>query len=135
MKIKFHSTDGPPHDYLTVGYWFWDEPKNTGTLHIEVAKLPDWRYSLAVFGHEFVEAIYCWMRGITTEECDVFDDKCELEFIAGTRDPRVEPGFDGLCPYRNGHILGSWWEWFIIHVTFASWKKYDTACNKVMGLE
>ena len=134
MRIKLHITDGKPHGYTTVGYWMFDQPNNKGTLHLEVAKLPDWRYSLAVIGHEFIEAVFCWLFNRTTEECDVFDDRCEREMESGARDPYKEPGFDSESPYYGGHVMGSWWEWFVIHLTFASWTRYNQACNEAMGL-
>src|SRR5438093_1086338 len=97
----------------TVGFWWFDE---AGQLHIEVKPLPDWRYSLAVIGHEWLEAVWCRLRGVTTEQCDRFDEMCELEFDEGKRDVNIEPGFDKTCPYRFGHVLGSWWERFVITV-------------------
>lgn len=135
MNIKFHRTNTKPFDLTTVGFWRFDQPNNKGTLHVYVAKMCDWRYEVSVFGHELIESVYCWLCGVTTEVCDKFDDQCELEFDAGTRDVHLEPGFDPKCPYRWGHVMGSWWEWVFIHATLASWKKYDVECNRVMGID
>ncbi len=134
MRIKFHTTDGKPYGYLTVGYWRFDQPDNKGTLHIYVARMKCRRHYISVLGHELIEAVYCKLFGRTTEICDDFDNRCEREFKAGTRDVHVEPGFDPECPYHWGHVMGSWWEWVWIHATFANWKSYDKACNLVMGI-
>lgn len=134
MKIKLVRTDSKPHGYTTVGWWGWTELMNRGTLVVEVSKLPDWRYSLAVIGHEFIEAAWCKLFRIYTEECDAFDDWMETQYASGNVRSDFEGGFHEHCPYRTGHVLGSWWERFVITVTFASWKSYDRACNDVMGL-
>lgn len=140
MKIKFHTiTDGKfrggTKDYTTCGYWYWEKPNNRGTLHVEVVKYQDWRYALAVWGHELIEAAWCWLRGITTEQCDFFDDLYEQEYEEGKQPLTSEGGFDKRCPYRVGHVLGSWWERLAIHATFASWTAYDQACNFAMGID
>jgi hypothetical protein len=134
MKIKIERTDGAPNGWVTVGTWRFDAPHNKGTLHLVVAKLPKWQYSLAVIGHELIESLYCWLFAITTKECDAFDLRCEKEFLLGARDPHSEPGFDSAAPYRIGHVMGSWWERIVIHGTLASWRKYDEECNRVMGI-
>lgn len=132
--IKLHRTDGPPHGYLTVGYWYFEKPNNKGTLHVEVANLPDWRFSLAVIGHEFIEVFYCWLFGITTERADKFDDWMEGEYESGRIPKDFEGGFHKDCPYRLGHLAGYVFEVICITLTLASWKKYGDACNRVMGL-
>ncbi len=135
MKIKLVRTAGPPHGYLTVGYWmFEDRVNNKGVLTIEVAKLPDWRMGLAVIGHELLEALYCKVRGISTIACDDFDDWAETQYAQNIWPKTFEAGFFESCPYRIGHVIGSYWERFIITVTFANWRLYDQACNRVMGI-
>ena len=135
MKITLQVTDGPPMGYTTVGFWRFEKPNNQGPLHLYVARLPDRRFFLSVLGHEFIEVMYCWMRGITTEQCDKFDDWMELEYSSGRIPKTFEGGFHKDCPYRIGHVMGSWWEWAFIHGTFASWKSYDKACNIVMKIQ
>jgi len=134
VKLKVKITKGKPHGYTTVGWWGWSKPKNEGTLLIEVARLPDWRFTAAVFGHEFLEALYCWFMGITTETCDAYDERAEKEFADGTRDVHDEPGFCRDCPYRWGHVVGAVWEYICIYGTFASWTEYEKSCNEVMGI-
>ncbi len=119
----------------TVGYWFFHGKNNRGPLEIQCLALGSKRFDMAVLGHELIEALWCKLRGITTEECDAFDEQCEREFAAGTRDPMIEPGFDHEhCPYYLGHGMGSWWERLYITVTLANWQEYDRACNRVMGI-
>lgn len=99
-----------------------------------MAKLPDRRFSLAVIGHELIEALYCKLRGITTEQCDAFDDWMETQYKLGAISVTFEGGFHKNCPYRVGHIMGAIWENIVIYGTFASMDKYEAACNKVMGI-
>lgn len=133
-NIKFYRTDGPAFGYTTVGYWRWDQPNNKGCLHVYVTKMCDWRFELAVWGHEIVEILYCWLFGVTTEKADEFDNYYEAEYEAGRISPTEEPGCDPKCPYHWGHMMGIVWEHIAIHGTFASWKKYEAECNRVMGI-
>jgi hypothetical protein len=125
----------PEHAGLTVGYWQFSEANNKGALTIYNVELPDWRFNLAVKGHEFLEVGYCWLFNITTEECDKFDDMIEEEYEREIKPVTEEGGFDERCPYKWGHRLGFLWEYFIIHITFASWSGYDRACNLVMQID
>ena len=140
MKIKLIRTDGPPQGYCTVGWWGWSKPNNKGTLTIEVAKLPDWRFSLAVILHEGIEALWCWLRGVSTETCDSFDDWMESEYSSGRIPKTFEGGCHKDCPYRVGHWLGMRLEDITIFLTFpfTRWKNamrlYEIECNKVMGI-
>jgi hypothetical protein len=132
--MKICIIDPSSQIYTTVGYWIFTEPNNTGELIIEVSKMTDWRFEWAVIGHELIEAMFCWLFGITTEECDKFDGRCEREFASGDRCKSIEPGFDKECPYRIGHILGAAWEYAWIHLSLASWSEYDEECNRLMGI-
>lgn len=133
MKFKFQRVDEAPRGFTTVGYWYWTEPDNRGTLTIMVRKLP-WRFEVAVWGHEILEAIWCWSWWIATEDCDRFDEFYEAEYAAG-RIPRTEePGCDKRCPYHGGHMLGIAWERFWIFISGGGWKKYEAACNQIMGI-
>jgi hypothetical protein len=132
--IIFKRTDSCPRGFITVGYWSWSKPKNRGDLIIEVIKMSSWRFEGAVWGHEIIEAIYCWLFGITTEKCDEFDIMYEEKYESGEISPDKEPGCDRNCPYHIGHMAGIVWEWLFIHLTFASWKRYNQECNKIMGI-
>jgi hypothetical protein len=132
MKILWLPGRNPK--FVTVGYWHWTEPNNKGELLVEVSMLSDWRFNLAVLGHELIEVFYCWIFHKTTEECDRFDDIYEDLYKVGKVSPEVEPGTDPACPYHWGHMAGMVWEWLCIHLTLASWKKYDAECNKIMGI-
>lgn len=134
MKIKFITTETAPGGYTTVGYWRFTQPENKGELHIEVAKLPDRRFWIAVAGHELIEALWCKLRGITTETCDAFDDWAEGQYQLGNWPKTFEAGFYKTCPYKVGHVMGSYWERIIITLTGASWQTYDRACNDVMKI-
>jgi hypothetical protein len=134
MKIRLERVNFRPGGFTTVGYWKWTLPHNKGTLIIQVHKLP-WRFELAVWGHELVEVFYCWLFGITTEEADKFDSFYEQEYEVGRIPKTAEPGCDARCPYHWGHMAGIVWERICIYGTFASWKKYEIECNRVMGIE
>lgn len=134
MRIRFQRTESAPMGFTTVGYWYWSEPKNRGTLTIMVCRLP-WRFEAAVWGHELIEALYCKLLGITTEEADAFDEYYERQYELGTISKIEEPGDDPRCPYHRGHRMGVWWEHLWIYMTGGGWRKYDAACNKVMGID
>lgn len=139
MRIQFHRVDGMKFrggtkDYLTVGYWYWSLPNNKGTLHVEVQKLPDWRFELAVWLHECIEALYCKIFHVTTEECDKFDDWMEDEYESGRIPESFEGGCHRDCPYHWGHQAGIVLEYLTIYGTFASWKKYERSCNAAMNI-
>lgn len=134
MKIKLETVKSFPSGFTTVGYWKFSEPENKGTLTIQVMHLSDWRFAAAVWGHEIVEAIYCWLFHITTEEADKFDIMYEDGYKTGKYTLDMEPGHDPSCPYHVGHMLGVVWEHFCIRLTFASWEKYEAECNRLMGI-
>lgn len=135
MKIRFERVTGfTERGFTTVGFWFWTKPKNKGTLTIQVTRMRDWRFEAAVWGHEIIEAVYCWIFGITTEVCDEFDAFYEREYEAGRIHKSVEPGHDPKCPYHIGHMMGVCWEHICIPMLFASWKSYEAECNRVMGI-
>lgn len=137
MKIRLQRVPDKSfiqNGFTTVGFWFWDKPKNKGTLTIQVTKMLDWRFEAAVWGHEIIEVFYCWMFKITTEECDVFDEGYERLYESGKVSKSVEPGCDPKCPYHWGHMAGIVWEHICIYGTLASWKKYDNECNRVMEI-
>ncbi len=96
--------------------------------------MKDWRHELAVWGHEIIEVVYCWLFGVTTEEADKFDSFYEEEYAAGRISPDKEPGHDPRCPYHVGHMLGVIWEHVCIRLTFASMLKYEKECNEIMGI-
>lgn len=135
MTIKVNRVDTKPHGYTTVGWWGFTGPANTGTLVIEIAELPDRRFYWAVLGHELIEAAWCWVCGITTQECDRWDTWFEGEYEAGRISKAVEAGDDRRCPYYVGHQFGIVWEYLCIYGTFASWTGYGNACNRLMGIE
>lgn len=134
MKVKFQTVEKYPSGYTTVGYWFWTGPRNTGQLVIQVMRMSDWRFSAAVWGHEIIESLYCWLLGITTEEADKFDDVYERGYKDGSISITKEPGHDPKCPYHWGHMAGVCWEYLCIYTTFAGWKRYERECNKLMGI-
>ena len=125
----------PKHAGLTIGYWRFSKKNNRGNLIIYNVRLPDWRFNLAVIGHEAIESIYCFMFGITTEICDLYDEWAENQYKLGLAPYTEEMAFRKDCPYRIGHWLGSAWEYFIIAITFANWKIYEQECNRVMGID
>ena len=132
--IHFHTVDTKPGGLTTVGYWRFTKPDNGGDLIVEVARMNDWRFMLSVYGHELIEALYCWMFHVTTEVCDDWDNYYERLYESGKVSPEVEPGHDPKCPYHWGHMGGVVWEYIAIYGTFASWKKYIDETNRVMEI-
>lgn len=135
MKVRFVRLDRRNSRFTTVGYWAWSQPGNKGTLTIEVAKLPDLRFELAVWGHEIIEALYCKLFGVTTEAADAFDELYERMYATGEKSPLEEAGDDRACPYHWGHMAGVVWEYVCIYGTLASWPKYAAACNAAMDIK
>lgn len=137
MKIRFERVPDytfTKKGFVTVGFWFWDKPNNKGTLTIQVCKMRDVRHEAAVWGHEILEAIYCWLFHVTTEVADAFDETYERLYEAGTVSKTVEPGCDPKCPYHWGHMAGIVWEHICIYGTFASWDAYNKECNRLMKI-
>lgn len=132
--MKLERVTGFPKGFTTVGYWYFSKPGNKGKLTIQVHKMKDWRHELAVWGHEAIEAFYCWLFRITTEEADKFDQQYEEWYKDGTKPLTDEPGCDPACPYHRGHMLGIVWEECVIFATLADWKKYEAECNEIMGI-
>ena len=130
MKIRFKPAASlkrmPKAGGVTVGYWRWTRKFNCGDLHIHYIKMKSWRFNLAVIGHELIEAFYCWIFMITTEECDAWD----IAHSENTEDH----AFDKECPYYWGHRFGTIFEYIFIYGSFGNWTKYDQECNKVMGI-
>jgi hypothetical protein len=137
LKIKFHRYDSVNQmPFSTGGYWWWDKPENKGTLHVAVIKASNWRFEAAVWCHELVEVLYCWIFGITTEEADRFDQIYEDGYKNGSIPITNDAGCDRRCPYYWGHMAGICMEYIVIYATFSSWKKYDHEYYNLMsGIE
>jgi hypothetical protein len=124
----------PDMRFRTVGYWSWDKPDNKGILTVEVCKMSDWRFELAVWGHELIESVYCKLFHVTTEEADKFDQMYENGYNAGTIPLEKEPGHDPSCPYHRGHMMGVAWEYICVYGLLASWTKYVSECDRLMRI-
>lgn len=130
MKIRV--TIGKiPVPFTTVGYWAFDGMLNKGTLHIYCLPMAKLRFIAAVVGHELIEALYCRLCGITTEECDRWDSEFEQRYSSGTLPVDIEPGDDPKCPYHRGHWLGCVWERVWIALTLAGWEAYTSECDRL----
>ena len=121
--------------FTTIGYWWFEEPENRGTLNVEVLKMSDWRFEAAVWGHELIEILYCWLFRVTTEQADAFDQFYEDGYAAGTIAKSKEPGHDPKCPYHWGHMAGVLWEHICVYGTFGSWHRYSQECDRAMGIK
>ena len=138
MKINFETVSSikmfEVAKSTTVGYWAWSRPLNHGDLTIYCTKMSKKRFMWAVFGHECLESLYCWIKGITTEMCDKYDQWCEEEYKAGRAEYVEEMAFRKNCPYRWGHVGGTIIEYIIIYGLFASWSEYEKECYCLMGI-
>lgn len=131
MNIKIQFIAHKNHRHTTLGYW----KVENGSLVIQISRELCWENRIVVLFHELIEAAICIRNGITTEECDAFDDLFELEYEAGIWPKSVEAGFDKRCPYRKGHIWGSRFELLVMLLLRADRKKLNAECNKLMGVE
>lgn len=134
MKIRFQRLTQGQQRFTTVGYWYWSETGNKGTLVVQVTRMGDWRHEFAVWGHEMIEAFYCWCFRVTTEQADKFDESYERGYSDGSISKEMEPGHDPRCPYHVGHMMGVFWEHVIIRLTLAKWSNYERECNLLMGV-
>lgn len=130
MNIKITFIPHKEHRFTTIGFWYVEK----NTLHIEISKEICWENRVAVLFHELIEAAICISKGITTEQCDEFDELFELEYAMGKWPKSVEAGFDKRCPYRKGHIWGSRFERLVIFLLGADKKKLDAECDKLMNV-
>ena len=131
MKIDILFIPHADHKFTTIGHWAVEGD----TLRIWISEEICWENRVSVLFHELIESSMCIAKGITTEECDAFDDMFEREYEAGIWPFSVEAGFDPRCPYRKGHIWGSRFEWLVLWLLGADKKKCDAECNKLMGVE
>ncbi len=129
MKIDIQFIPHSQHKFTTIGHWFVDND----TLTIQISEEICWPNKIAVLFHELIESCMCISKGITTEECDAFDEIFEREYELGIWPKSVEAGYDPRCPYRRGHIWGSRFERVVIFLLGASWKDCNAECDKLMG--
>lgn len=130
MKIQIDFIPHSQHRFTTIGHWFF----KGDTLFIQISQEISWKNKIAVLFHELIEATICLADGVTTEECDAFDELFEKEYAEGKWPKSVEAGFDKRCPYRRGHIWGSRSERVIIWLLRGSWKELNEECDKLMGV-
>lgn len=131
MAIKTYSDKKElPLDSTTVGYWNEDEQGVTIWIHT----MSDWRFMVAVLFHELIEWALTKHRGVTTAQCDAFDDDYEEQYRNG-RNKAEEPGDDPDCPYFEGHQFGNHLEWTVIFILGASWKDYLKECGEICECE
>lgn len=130
MNIDVQFVPHTQHRYSTIGYWRVEDD----ILHIEISQEICWENRISVLFHELIEAAWCITHGITTAECDAFDDLFEREYTEGIRPKSVEAGHDKRCPYRKGHIWGCRFEWLVLFILGADKKKCDAECDALMGI-
>jgi hypothetical protein len=94
--------------------------------------MKDFRHTLMVFLHEIVEVFLCIKDGITTEECDAFDEIYEQGYKDGTIPVEKEAGYDKKCPYRKGHVWGDRVSWFVGVLLGVNWKEYSRECDELI---
>jgi len=129
-QIKIEFIPHADHIHTTIGYW----EVEGDLLTIQVSEEMCFANKAAVIFHELIEAFWCISKGVTTAECDEFDDMFEKEYEAGLWPYSVEAGFDKRCPYRKGHVWGSRFEWVVLKILGANKKECDAECNKLMGV-
>jgi hypothetical protein len=131
MKIEIQFIPHANHKHTTIGYWYVEND----TLTIQISEEICWENRVAVLFHELIESAWCISKGITTAECDAFDDMFELEYASGLWPKSVEAGFDKRCPYRKGHVWGSRFEKLVLWILGADKKACDAECDALMGVE
>jgi hypothetical protein len=130
VKTVTKMEDFPIHT-TTVGYW----AEGSEGLAVYLFALSDWRFTLAVLFHEIIEWAITKAAGITTVECDIFDEAWEDDCDSGVRSLADEPGDDPACPYHRGHMWGSQFERLVIFLSGASWSEYLDECGRICSCE
>lgn len=114
MRIEIDIIPHNEHRYPTVGDW-WLEGQ---TLHIRATddgtttQLMSWCIVL----HETIEAVICYLQGVTTEQVDAFDK------VYG--DEPNELGDDLSAPYHTAHVCASIAERAIALCLGVNWNLY-----------
>lgn len=125
------------HRFTTTGDWQTWEPASwndeNNPLTVTVTRLPDWRYTMCVCFHELIEACWCKLHGVTTEECDRFDEYYEGLYKSGKAPVDKDAGDDRSCPYFRGHQWGKLFERIVAFVLKVKWKDYDRAASEADG--
>jgi hypothetical protein len=118
------------HQFTTIGHW--TGPEVDGIVRIYISREICWQNIVAVLFHELIEFFMCYSKGITTAECDAFDELFEQEYDAGIWPKSVEAGFDPRCPYRKGHLWGTRFERLVIWLIGGDWKACNKECDQLM---
>jgi hypothetical protein len=127
-KIEINFIPHKEHKFTTIGHWAVENE----ILKIWISEEICWQNKAAVLFHELIEVFICISKGITTAECDEFDELFEKEYENGIWSKSIEAGFDKRCPYRIGHIWGSRFERIVIFLLGASWKDCNKECDELM---
>ncbi len=106
--------------YRTVGNWFVE----SGTLHIEVSKMDNWRFEMLVAVHELVEFLLCRHGKVKQKTVDKFDIMFERERDEGLHTIE-EPGDDPDSPYRVQHCIATGVERIVAALIGVCWRKYE----------
>jgi hypothetical protein len=108
--------------FTGADWWFdyWDD------LQIRIARMhnPEYENTLAI--HEYMEAMFCRLRGVTVKQVDEFDKVFEAEHADNHG---LNSGDDKDCPYAEAHSLATAPERVYAALAKICWADYD----KVVG--
>ncbi len=128
MNIDIQFIPHSEHRFTTIGYWFVENE----TLTIQISKEISWQNKIATIFHELIEAGICIKDGITTAQCDAFDELFEQEYQDGLWPVEKEAGFDRRCPYRKGHVWGHRMERIVMFLLGVDWNESNEECLRLM---
>jgi hypothetical protein len=135
-KIFILWVDKEYQKFNTTGYWetrhpkTWENGETDNDIAIAVNRLPDWRYQISVTFHELIELCWCKLHGVTTKECDDFDEIYEELYRSGKIPQTKDPGDDKKCPYYRGHQWGKLFERIVCFILKVKWKEYVKSCRE-----
>lgn len=120
MKIVIETIPYDMMRYATLGD-YWIDVK--GVVQIRTIKCTQWKDSMLIALHEFVEANLCKAAGIPISAIDAFDIPWHPhEGIA-------EPGNDPASPYYLQHQAATHMEKMFAAYLSVDWDKYEKRCQ------
>lgn len=113
MRVLIETVSHGYQRYDTCGDWYLDP--ETGTMHIKVSRLGNWKEELLVAVHELIEASLCEARGISEEEVTRFD----MAYKGN------EPGNSIRAPYHKEHVFATQVEKRLARQLGVEWEQYE----------
>lgn len=87
--------------------------------------------NFAILIHEQVEAMWCWINGVSEQKIRDFDQAFFKMQEIGEMPKDAEPGYHSECPYAEGHFMAEQVERFVLERFGLLWNLHEENCQKV----